>query len=182
MEKNPSDPERLKRILVTGPESTGKTELTRFLADQFGGHSSVEYAREYIENLGRPYTFEDVEHIAIQQSLEYDHALKYSGWVFFDTWLIITRVWFEVVYNRVPDWIDKRISETGFDLVMLCAPDIPWVADPVRENGGAERVRLFEKYKKEMDRFGWEWVLVTGQGRDRFERAVQILKKRFPDD
>jgi NadR type nicotinamide-nucleotide adenylyltransferase len=169
----------MKRVLVTGPESTGKTELVKRLAEQYGGHAVEEYARGYLERLGRPYTFKDVEHIARQQVLDYERVIHDKEWVFFDTWLMITRVWFQVVYSRVPGWIDEQIHRARFDLVLLCAPDIPWVPDPVRENGGSERDQLFEQYKQELDRFAMDWELVTGTGEERIRRAGQILQIKF---
>ena len=179
MEKEAQNSGRLKRILVTGPESSGKTALVNRLAGRFGGIALPEYARGYIEQLGRPYTFEDVEHIAMQQVREYDLDHEGEKWLFFDTWLLITKVWFDQVYGGHPDWLDDRISQAGFDLVLLCAPDIPWVPDPVRENGGAQREVLFDRYKEELDRYSMNWEVVTGTGDERIHRAEQIILKRF---
>ena len=64
----------------------------------------------YVEGLHRPYTFEDVEHIARQQLTSYENEFHGKEWVFFDTWLIITRVWFEVVYkvgSQMDRWRDQ---------------------------------------------------------------------------
>jgi NadR type nicotinamide-nucleotide adenylyltransferase len=179
MEKKPSNHNRLRRILITGPESTGKTELVLSLAERFGGYAVEEYARGYVERLGRPYTFSDVEHIARQQVQEYDRDYREMDWVFFDTWLIITGVWFKVVFDRIPSWIDEEISRARFDLVLLCAPDIPWIPDPVRENGGSERAALFEQYKQELDRFAMPWEPVTGKGDERIRRAEEIIQTKI---
>ncbi|MFO7669592.1 MAG: ATP-binding protein [Bacteroidales bacterium] len=180
MEKDMSGYNRsLKRILVTGPESTGKTELVSRLTNRFNGTAVEEYARGFVEGLDRPYTFEDVEHIARHQILSYEKEISDKEWVFFDTWLIITRVWFDVVFKTVPAWIDDALKGARFDLVLLCAPDIPWIPDGVRENGGIERERLFERYKKEIVYFGMEWDLVTGTGEERFARAEEIIFKKL---
>ncbi len=179
MEKNFSKPAALKRILITGPESSGKTDLVTYLAERFNGCSVREYARGYIEQLGRSYDYEDVVHIARQQVSEYEKVYDGEEYVFFDTWLIITRVWFDVVFSQIPAWLDASLSEARFDLVLLCAPDIPWVADGVRENGGAEREQLFDRYKQELKRFSMEWELVAGRGENRFQQAEQIIINRF---
>lgn len=178
MEKNVFQHRTLKRILITGPESTGKSELTGILADHYGGESVSEFARGYIENLGQPYGYSDVEHIARQQAKDYIESESARNWVFFDTWLIITKVWFEYVYGRVPDWIDDRIRQARFDLVLLCAPDIPWISDPVRENRGEKRQELFDRYKLELERFNLEWEIVTGTGDERFSRAKQLINRK----
>ncbi len=180
MEKDMSGNKRkLNRVLVTGPESTGKTELVNWLAKRFNGAVVEEYARVFVEGLHRPYTFEDVEHIARQQLTSYENEFPGKEWVFFDTWLVITRVWFEVVYKMVPQWLDGAIMGARFDLVLLCAPDIPWVPDGVRENGGVERDHLFERYKMELERFGMEWEEVTGIGEQRFARAEDIIYRKI---
>lgn len=180
MEKDTSKPGgKLKRILVTGPESTGKTELVNYLSERYGGVAVEEYARAYVEGLDRSYTFEDVEHIAKHQLSSYEKEYTGEEWVFFDTWLMITRVWFEVVYQRVPQWLDDAIQKAEFDLVLLCAPDLPWVADGVRENGGEERDRLFEKYEKELMAYGMSWELVSGRGEDRFLMAEEIINRKL---
>ena len=171
----------MKRILVTGPESTGKTELVQELVQRFGGCAIPEYARSYVEHLGRPYTYEDVEHIAEQQVRDYKREYQGIQWLFFDTWLILTRVWFQVVYQRQPDWLDEQIRMASFDLVLLCSTDIPWLPDPVRENGGARREVLLERYKHELSSFDMEWELVTGTGEERIRRACQIIQQKYPD-
>ncbi len=181
MEKNIHQGRTFKRILISGPESTGKSKLTERLSKNFGGVVVPEYARGYIENLGRPYEYNDVEHIARKQSQTYDELPFTQDWIFFDTWLIITKVWFEFVYGSFPDWIDERIKHARFDIVLLCVPDIPWISDSVRENGGEMREKLFSKYKYEFDRFGLEWELVTGSGEKRLNRAINLINNHIPN-
>ena len=181
MEKNVSPGSPLRRILITGPESTGKSDLAVALASYYKGIVVPEYAREYIEHLGRPYEYNDVEHIARQQLKQYNESWVEPKWIFFDTWLIITKVWFEFVYNKVPAWMDEQISQARFDMVLLCAADIPWVFDSVRENGGKMREKLLDKYKYELDKFGLEWVLVTGTGDERLSRALNLINMNIPN-
>jgi len=180
MEKGPDKYQwKLRRILVTGPESTGKTELAIRLADRFKGVAVEEYARTYVENLDHPYDYEDVVHIAEQQLSAYKTEYPEAEWVFFDTWLMITKVWFEEVFNRVPHWLDEGIRTAQFDLVLLCAPDIPWIPDTVRENGGEDREKLFERYRQELVEYDLEWELITGNGENRFLLAEQIINRKL---
>lgn len=179
MEKNHQEGNRKRRILITGAESTGKSELAVSLASHYQGVVVPEYARDYMTQLQRPYTFEDVEHIARHQSSDYDKYLDQPGWVFFDTWLIITRVWFDVVYGKVPEWMEQRIRSARFDLILLCDTDIPWVPDPVRENGGSRREALMERYREELTGYGFHYVLVSGSGEDRQNRAIQQLQQHL---
>ena len=96
--------DRLKTIVVTGPESTGKTTLTEALALQLNATWIPEYARSYIEKLQRPYHYQDLENIAqhqIHQEKKYSKIAN-NGILLMDTWLIVTKVWFEVVYGNSP--------------------------------------------------------------------------------
>ncbi|MBN1131492.1 MAG: ATP-binding protein [Bacteroidales bacterium] len=176
-EMGPGTAGRGRKVLVTGPESTGKTDLCRFLAGHFNGLMVPEYARTYIENLKRPYRYADVCAIAREQRLQYDALQDTGSWIFFDTWLIITRVWMDVVYGKVPRWVDGEIRKARFDLVLVCAPDIPWIPDPVRENGGPERQLLYRRYIREVEQLEWKYRIVDGTGEERLRNALRILQE-----
>jgi len=161
------------RIVLTGPECTGKTTLTQQLARHFNTVFVPEYAREYVANLCRPYNFEDLEHIAeVQRTQAREFAGQAKSILFLDTYLIITKVWFQVVFGRFPEWIDQELSANTIDLFLLCDTDIPWVADPVRENGGAMREKLLQLYKNELDQLGCAYDVVSGTGQKRLNHAI----------
>ena len=168
----------MKKIVITGPESTGKTTLAEALAQRLNAYLIPEYARSYIERLNRPYTYSDVEIIAKHQLEEESRfsGIGVSGILLMDTWLIITKVWFEVVYGTAPEWIGKHIATDDIDLFLVCAPDIPWIADPVRENGGKMRLKLFERYCKEIENHGFTYEIVRGAGELRLQNALNLLK------
>ena len=166
------------RIAVTGPESTGKTTLAMQLAERFGGQYIPEYAREYVEKLPHHYTFEDVESIAKAQLDQYLSTEIMNGELFvFDTWLIITKVWFNWVFQKSPDWLEQQIRNCQIDLFLLCCPDLPWEADPVRENGGENRLKLFEEYRKELTKYGFKYVEIGDSGENRLNNAILAIKK-----
>lgn len=168
----------VKRIVLIGPESTGKTELSKKLAERFNTCYVPEYAREYIESLNRDYTYEDVEHIAkMQVQLESEFCQKEDEILFFDTYLIITKIWFKVVFNKVPDWLNSKIEESNIDLYLLCNTDLPWISDPVRENGGEMREKLFEIYKKEIEELGAEYYVISGTGEQRTQNAIEKVNE-----
>ena len=165
-----------KIIAITGAESTGKSTLSEALARHYNVPFEPEFARDYILELGRPYTFEDVEFIAKKQ-LERHHALAASTYplVILDTWLLITKIWFEVVYNKVPAWIEQEIQNSKIDLFLVCDTDLPWIADKVRENGGENREKLQNRYIKEIENYGFRYKIVNGVGEARVKNAVSIL-------
>lgn len=144
-------------IGIIGAESVGKTTLCRYLAHEFGGWTEDEYARGYVEALNRPYNREDVLRIAryqIDREMELRAKLSISGfdYVFFDTELIMTKVWLLDKYGDCPGWIERHIERHPLDLYLLLRPNIPFVADPVRENGH-RREELTEWYERELRRY-----------------------------
>jgi nicotinamide riboside kinase len=165
-------------IIITGAESTGKSMLTKQLAGFFSCPFYPEYAREYLEKSGTSYTYEDVLHIALMQKKQMEEAEKlHAAYVFFDTWLIITKVWLEVVYQKVPDWIPRAISQAPVGLFLVCANDIPWIPDPLRENGGEKREELLDNYRANIEMFGFPYRIVSGSGDERFMNALQIIRE-----
>lgn len=166
----------IKKVSLIGPECTGKTTLASELARHFGTIWVPEYAREYIENLNHKYTFQDVEHIAFKQLNQIISAYpQANNWIFFDTDLIITKVWFEVVFNNCPEWINEEIKKNLFTLHLLCKPDIPWIADNVRENGGKNREILYFRYLNVLQEYKLPYSIVEGEGGMRFSNAIQLL-------
>jgi nicotinamide riboside kinase len=151
--------------------------LSRKLSERYNCEWVPEYAREYIENISHQYTFEDVEKIAKHQLIQEHEAIENAknNIVIFDTWLIITKVWFEVAFGKCPQWIIEHISNTKIDLFIVCNYDLPWVSDSVRENGGEKRKLLFERYCKEIEVFGYDYNVVSGEGEDRINNAINMV-------
>lgn len=170
----------IARVVVTGPESTGKTELCIQLARHFGTCFVPELAREYVEKLNRPYTYNDVEQIARQQIARADQlAPKAKKLLFYDTFLIITKVWFDVVYKKHPAWLEKTIENNRVDFYLLCNTDLKWIPDPVRENGGEAREKLFDIYKNELETRNLPYAIISGHGETRFLNALHVIKDSF---
>ena len=170
---------RLIKIVVTGPESTGKTTLTEALALHLNIPWIPEYARSYVEGLNRPYKYQDVEIIAryqVKQEKEIS-ASKLTGIFLMDTWLIMTKVWLEMVYGSCPEWIEHYISIAKIDLFLVCKPDLPWINDPVRENGGEMRNILFDRYCEEIKLHSFPFSIVEGNGEIRLQNALGLLRQ-----
>jgi NadR type nicotinamide-nucleotide adenylyltransferase len=170
---------RISRIVITGPESTGKTELAQSLAEKWGTVWIPEYARSYVEQLGRPYDYDDVVRIARYQVTQESGYLAKArnGIIFFDTWLIITKVWFDLVYGRCPGWVTEHIRSAEIDLFLVCNTDLPWIADPVRENGGDKREALLKLYCEEIRSYGFNFEFVDGFGNVRIANALNALSQ-----
>lgn len=169
--------ENTKIIVATGAESTGKTEMCRFIATRLNIPWVPELSRKFVEQLGRPYTYNDVVELAHMQFDEFKTTANAGHKVvLFDTDLIITKVWLEVVYKKCPNWITDAIKELPATMHLFCQTDIPWVADSVRENGGEMREKLSEIYKAELQHFNLPYTIISGKGDERWERAEKAVK------
>jgi NadR type nicotinamide-nucleotide adenylyltransferase len=146
------------KVGIIGPESTGKSTLARELAEQFKGRYVPEYAREYVERKGRKeLTYDEVCEIAREQI----KSISEAGFYFFDTELIVTKVWFEYAFGKVPEWLTEAIKTYPMDLYLLTYPDIPWVPDPARYNGSqAMREELFDRYEEEVKATGVPYYVI----------------------
>ncbi len=163
------------RIVLSGPESTGKSWLAQKLAIHYKTVFIPEFAREYVENLGENYSFTDVEIIARKQIEQLNEFTgKANGIIFIDTWLVITKVWFQEVYGKVPKWLIGSLTEIPIDLYLLCNTDIEWEFDPVRENPN-NREYLFNIYKKEIEELEKPCHIVIGKDNQRLRNAIKHI-------
>ncbi len=165
------------KIVLTGAESTGKSTLCQRLSEFYNTNWLPEFAREYVENLGRNYTFDDVIFIAKKQiELENEYLKDANKLLFVDTSFVVLKVWFEVVYNKVPEWLLEQMEAQKPDFYLICNNDLAWIADGVRENGGEMRNLLFEKYKKEVELLKVPYKIISGIGEQRKNLAIESVE------
>ncbi len=165
------------RIAITGPESTGKSILTNLLAEHFHTAWVPEYAREYIDNLGRPYEEHDILEIARGQlDRENLAALKADKLLFCDTELIVTKIWSDVKYQRCHPWILDQIHENPYPLYLLCDIDIPWEADPQREHPHLRKY-LWDLYVNELTSRNLNFTVIKGLGPIRLANALESVNQ-----
>ncbi len=163
----------MKKIVLTGPESSGKTTLAAQLAANFGTVWVPEFARQYLENLGRPYVADDLLEIARgQMALEDEMAGKAkNGLVFLDTSLEVIKIWSQVRFGFCDEKIEQWHSQRFPDHYLLCLPDLPWAPDPQRENPN-DRDVLLERYRKELREQNLPFNQVWGIGEERLANAI----------
>ena len=143
------------KVGIIGPESTGKSTLAQYLATRYEGLFVAEHARVYLEERARErgsayaYTREDVLRIAQYQVEQLLELSEQEGVAFFDTELIITKVWLEHKYGECPAFVEDALHQYPMDVYLLCYPDLAWEPDPVRENPNI-REYLFEWYEREV--------------------------------
>lgn len=167
----------IKRVVVLGPESTGKSELSEFLATEFSTLWVREYARDYLEHLPVSYTRSDLLHIAKGQiALEDDCALRAKRVLICDTNLYVIKIWSEFKYGFCDPIILDSIATRKYDLYLLTNIDVPWEPDPLREHP-AQREVLYELYLKEMRNQPVPFTEITGTRENRRRLAVESVKR-----
>lgn len=170
----------MKKIVILGPESTGKSTLAQQLAEHYKTAWCPEFAREYLLQLGRDYTFDDLLKIAYGQIELEDtmETLASNGIYVIDTDMYVMKVWCEVAFNNCHTWILKQIVKRRYDLYLLCNTDLPWVQDGLREYpDDAMRQKLFKMYQDLLLNSGVPWAVVSGQQHERLHTAITAIKK-----
>jgi NadR type nicotinamide-nucleotide adenylyltransferase len=166
----------MKKIAIIGPESTGKSTLTKGLAEYFQEPFVPEYGRKYLEENGSEYVMSDLLKISkgmLQE--EQEQSKNARQFLFCDTDLIMMKVWYEVKYGECHPYVLDKLSQKPYDFYLLCAPDLPWKADPLRENPNI-REELFERYHKELIDYNLNYTVISGT-EGRLEMAINRVNK-----
>lgn len=167
-----------EKIVVLGPESTGKSTLCASLAEHFHCSWVPEFARRYLLELGRPYNYDDLLIIAKGQLQAEDKMAREtkSKTLFIDTDMYVMKVWCEFVFGKCHSFILDQIVERKYDLYLLCNTDLPWVKDELREYPDLEnRNKLFRIYKDLMINQHIPWVEIRGHDEERLQQAVRAV-------
>ncbi|MFD2787917.1 AAA family ATPase [Hymenobacter rubripertinctus] len=176
------------RVALTGPESTGKTTLSRLLAEHYCTSWVPEYARQYLETQGPNYTVHDLEKITRGQLQAEEDAFRQAQRlglpvVFCDTDLLVIKIWSEHAFGYCPDWILRRLEQQQYDLILLLSVDLPWSPDPLREHPN-HRQYFFDLYRRELRGQLSNFTEIRGVPAERLEQAVfhvDMLLGREPE-
>lgn len=165
------------RIVLAGPESTGKTMLAELLARTFGVPLASEYARMYLEAHGPAYDYDLLLDLSRGHRAHQRERVPESAPLgVFDTDLINYRIWCDVVYGRChAEILDAMEAETNH-AYLLCYPDLPWQPDPLRESE-RELDRLYDLHVREIERLGRPYEVIRGVGPARVECAEAAFRR-----
>jgi NadR type nicotinamide-nucleotide adenylyltransferase len=192
----------LKKIVIIGPESTGKSTLCEQLAQHYNMQWCPEFAREYLLTNGMDYSYDNLLTIAKGQLAleeEYLNTVKsqwslasQNTWVnphsllttsrtpmlFIDTDMYVMKVWCEYVFGQCHPFILDQIASRRYDLYLLCNTDLPWVKDELREYPEeVNRIELYHIYKDILINQDVPWVEIAGSYEERFLTAINAVEE-----
>jgi NadR type nicotinamide-nucleotide adenylyltransferase len=183
----------LKKVVVIGPESTGKSTLCEQLARHYHTVWCPEFARDYLLKYGKNYLYDDLLTIAKGQLLledEYTGKLEreqmtderqpptVNRHLIIDTDMYVMKVWCEFVFGKCHQWILDRITERKYDLYLLCKPDLPWIKDELREYPDeARRIKLYHFYKDLLVNQPVPWIEISGNYEERLLKAINAVNE-----
>lgn len=174
------------KIVIIGPESTGKSTLCAQLAAHYDTVWCPEYAREYLLSNGTNYSYNDLLTIAkgqLELEEQYFKNVLQSTTnnikpFFIDTDMYVMKVWCEFVFDKCHRFVLDQIIERKYDLYLLCNTDLPWVKDELREYPDLEsRQTLYKTYQDIMINQAVAWVDIKGNNDERLKIAISAVDK-----
>ena len=181
-EKYRQQPSDIIKVVLFGPESTGKTTLSEQLARHYHTVWVPEYAREYLQrkwnNERKTCEPHDLLPIAEgQMKLENDLTKKATNLLVCDTDLLETKVYSEAYYiGNCDPILEKYALENTYDLYFLTYIDIPWEADDLRDKPG-EREEMFSYFQKTLEKYNRNFVILKGDKKTRLQTAIENIEK-----
>jgi len=166
----------IKKIAVVGPESTGKSTMSIFLADHYNTVWVPEYARGYCEKLTEPPTWQDeINMFNGQLALEAELLPQANKLLICDTTFITVKIWSEEMFGQSPKEVLDELPKHPYDLYLLLNIDLPWEDDPLRDFPH-KREHFMDVWYKELDALNANYVLISGTDDDRYKSAVEAVE------
>lgn len=181
-EKFKQEPSDLIKVVLFGPESTGKTTLSQQLARHYSTVWVPEYAREYLQNKwnNERKTCEPHDLLPIAEGqirLENELTKKATDLLICDTDLLETKVYSEAYYIGYCDPIlEKYALENTYDLYFLTYIDTPWEEDDLRDKPN-EREQMFTYFHDTLKKYNRNFVILKGDKKTRLRTAVEHIDK-----
>ncbi len=165
----------IKKIAIVGPESTGKSTMSAYLANHYQTVWVPEFARDYCAKLTSQPTWQDeINMFYGQLALEKELALQANEILICDTTFITVKIWSDYTFGQSPQEVLDLLPKHTYDLYLLLNIDLPWEEDPLRDFPHM-REHFMEVWYKELNALQANYVLISGTGPDRYESAVKAI-------
>ena len=165
----------IPKIAIVGPESTGKSTMSAYLAKHYHTVWVPEYARDYCATLTEPCTWQDeINMFYGQLDLEAEMLPLANELLICDTTFITVKIWSDYTFGRTPQEVLDELPKHPYDLYLLLNIDLPWEEDPLRDFPHM-REHFMEIWIKELRALDARYVLISGKGDDRYENAVKAI-------
>ena len=165
----------IPKIAIVGPESTGKSTMSAYLAKHYNTIWVPEYARDYCAKLTEPCTWQDdINMFYGQLNLEAEMLPLANKLLVCDTTFITVKIWSDYTFGRTPKEVLDELPKRPYDLYLLLDIDLPWEEDPLRDFPHM-REHFMGVWVKELQALDARYVLISGTGDDRYENAVGLL-------
>ena len=168
----------MKRVVLTGAESTGKSTLVCELARHFNAPHSTEYVRTFVDETQRAPQGTDLEAIAKGQ-IALEDACRPSnkeGLVIHDTNLLSNLIYAEHYFGGNLDWLVAQFNARRYDLYLLCLPDFPWVPDHGQREGPEARDALHQKFLLRLESMQLPFTTIGGYPEERLQTAIRCIQ------
>ncbi|WP_299515204.1 ATP-binding protein [Mucilaginibacter sp.] len=167
--------ETIKKIAIVGPESTGKSTMSAYLAAHYHTIWVPEYAREYCEKLTDAPTWQDeINMFYGQVALEKELLPAANRILICDTTFITVKIWSDYTFGKSPQEVLDELPNYHYDLYLLLNIDLPWQEDPLRDFPNM-REHFMDVWYKELNALNANYVLIEGTGQDRYDSAVAAI-------
>ncbi|MFS4454662.1 AAA family ATPase [Maribacter sp. 2304DJ31-5] len=179
-EKYRQQPSNIFKVVLFGPESTGKTTLSKQLARHYNTVWVPEYAREYLQDKwnNKRKTCEPKDLLPIAEGqirLENELTKKATNILVCDTDLLETKVYSEAYYTgNCNPILEKYALKNSYDLYLLTYTDVPWEADDLRDKPN-ERERMFSYFKRTLEKYDRNFIILKGNKKKRLQNAIKHI-------
>jgi len=167
----------VKKICFFGPESTGKSSMAIRMAKRFQTESVPEVSREILTS--NEFSRDDIIRIGAAQTQRVLEKTRTANKLLFcDTDVITTEIYSQFYLNEIPPELFEMEKKIRYDQYFLFQPDVPWVADGIRDLGN-RRDEMYSIFKKELDTRKIPYIIVSGSWEEREHRVVDTVQKLF---
>jgi nicotinamide riboside kinase/4'-phosphopantetheinyl transferase EntD len=164
------------RIVLTGPESSGKTKLTNSLSKYFKMPFVPEYAREYLNKKNKEYNLSDL--LKINDAQTKVQKATDGEMVFWDTDIITIIIWAKEKFGASNEIFEKLLKENIPHFYLLCNPDLKWEQDDLRENPN-DRYRLLKEFQSILIKRRIPYAHIQGKGEIRLKNAIESIQSQI---